>query len=363
MCRVRGRGGCLRSNALRREHPATGDSEPENDNLPLHRTWPTTGEKGDILADRYRRLSLFIVAVIILVAVLMAAIKGVRVDPEGTGGYAWLIAALLVVSRRWWGRTGYARFADALGTFGLVALASLSCGAIAMMSLRLGFPMADDLLWSFDQALGFDGVAIVAALVGQGQWVFNLMATAYSYTIPAVGVSIVALALFGDRVEAWRTAFCYIGSLFTICLIAILTPAKGLGLWTPPELAAHLPVGAMRYFWDEFDAFYAGADPVLQIDHIDGVISFPSFHAVMGFIVVAAWRKNILMTALTGSWLLLMLLATFPYGGHYFVDLLAGLAVWAGWFAASRHIERQITRPMTWRWSISTKRRGAATAD
>jgi membrane-associated phospholipid phosphatase len=37
---------------------------------------------------------------------------------------------------------------------------------------------------------------------------------------------------------------------------------------------------------------------------------------------------------------LLMLFSTMPFGGHYFVDLIGGTAVWAIWFAASQRIER-----------------------
>jgi membrane-associated phospholipid phosphatase len=160
-------------------------------------------------------------------------------------------------------------------------------------------------------------------------------------------ISMIALAVAGRRVEAWRAAFSFIGSLSTICLIAILTPAKGIGLWAPPQLLKHLPDGAMRYFWGNFDAFYAGTNPVLSLGTIDGVISFPSLHAAMGFTTVAMWRKNPLCLGLALLWLTFMLLATFPYGGHYVVDVLAGLAVAAGWFALSRRLEGRRRRTAT----------------
>ena len=94
-----------------------------------------------------------------------------------------------------------------------------------------------------------------------------------------------------------------------------------------------------------FDAFYAGPDPVLRLDGIDGVVSFPSFHAVMGFITVAMWRHGRIALPLALAWLAFMLLATFPYGGHYVVDILGGLAVWAAWFGLSRRLEaRSVAR-------------------
>jgi membrane-associated phospholipid phosphatase len=115
-------------------------------------------------------------------------------------------------------------------------------------------------------------------------------------------------------------------------------------MWAPPALLAQLPDQAMRSFWAHFDEFYFGAHPVLRMQVIDGVISFPSFHSIVGFLVLAMWRKNPLTLLAAGVWLTFMLLGTFPGGGHYFIDLVAGFAVWAFWFAWSRQIEREVAK-------------------
>jgi membrane-associated phospholipid phosphatase len=95
----------------------------------------------------------------------------------------------------------------------------------------------------------------------------------------------------------------------------------------------------MRSFWSHFDEFYFGTHPVLRLQVVDGVISFPSFHAVVGFLVLAMWRKRRTTLAAAGCWLAIMLLATLPGGGHYFVDLIAGFVVWVAWFALSKKVE------------------------
>jgi hypothetical protein len=303
----------------------------------LGRTPGVVDEKERVSLDRYRKATAGLTVSTILIAISVAMVSGVLIDSAGIALVAWLSAALLVVACMW--RSNHTRIADFLGTIGLIWSAAVGCGVIAMLSLRFQLPMADGLLFSLDHTLGFDGVAIAAWLVDQGQWIFSIMAPAYALTIPLMVISMTALALGGRRVEAWRAAFSFVGSLVTICLIAISTPAKGLGVWAPPQLLKHLPDGAMRYFWANFDRFYAGTKPVLSLATIDGVISFPSLHAAMGFTTVAMWRKNWLCLAMALSWLTFMLLATFPYGGHYVVDVLAGIAVAAGWFALSRRIE------------------------
>ena len=283
---------------------------------------------------------MWLVLVSAVIAIVMTVALKVRVDPKGTYALEWLIAALLLASRVWWDKTEHRRMADACGTIGTVAVGGMACGAIAMLELRLHLPLADTTLRSWDLAIGVDGIAIVDWLERTGHWMFWVLAPAYNLTIPIFFGSMLLKAWIGDRVEAWRAALCFVGTLLTTCLIAILAPAKGLGMWASAELLSRLPEQAMRSFWSHFDSFYFGADPVLRLQVVDGVISFPSFHSVVGFLVFTMWRKNSLTLALAGIWLAIMLVATLPGGGHYAIDLIAGFIVWVVWFALSRFVER-----------------------
>ncbi|HEX8840521.1 MAG TPA: hypothetical protein VF750_08655, partial [Sphingomicrobium sp.] len=120
------------------------------------------------VVDRFRRLSMWLILVSALVALVMTVAFRVRVDPTGTYALEWLIAALLLASRMWWDGSDHQRMADACGTVGTVALGGMACGAIAMLELRLGFPLADVALRKADLALGIDGVAIVDRLERTG---------------------------------------------------------------------------------------------------------------------------------------------------------------------------------------------------
>ena len=297
------------------------------------------------VVDGFRAFTAWLILASASVAFLLTMALGVRVDPEGTALIECVIASLLILSRVWWRKTSHERLADACGVIGIVALGGMACGAFAMLELRLHFPLADPMLRSWDLALGIDGLLVTDWLFRHGDWINALMALAYNYTIPTFFGGLVILSLIGDRVEAWRAAFCFVGTLFTTCIIAIFVPAKGLGVWASQDLFERLPDHAMRTFWPHFDEFYFGADPVLRLQVVDGVISFPSFHSVVGFLVLAMWRKRPLMLIPAVTWLSFMLLATLPGGGHYVVDLLAGFAVWAAWFALSRRIEQQLLKP------------------
>ena len=322
---------------MRRDVDSGAEVLPENDNAPAPAAVESQIAKS---VERFRRATLFLVLASSVMAAALALMMNVRVDPSGTALLNLFAASLLLFSRIWWRRSGHIRVADACGTVALVSLMGMSCGALSMLGLRLHFPLADRWFWSLDHLLGLDAISIAEQLISQGQWIFSIMAPAYAQTIPLLILSMCCLALLGRRLEAWRACFCFAGALFTICLIALFLPAKGLGTWAPDALLARLPAHSMLYFWPAFDSFYSGPAPVLSVATIDGVISFPSFHAVMGFIVAAMWRNKLATLLPALLWLAFMLLATIPYGGHYVVDLIGGLAVWSAWFAASFIVQR-----------------------
>lgn len=296
------------------------------------------------VVEGFRRFAIWVILTAAIVAAIFAVVLEVRIDPEGTTLLDALLALLLWLSRIWWSRTGHQRIADAFGTVALAALGGMVCGAIAMLELRLQFPIADARLHSWDRQLGVDGIAIVRWQTQEANWLFTLMKPAYNYTLQIFFGGLVVLALLGDRVEAWRAALCFVGTLFSTCLLAIFVPAKGLGVWANSELFDQLPAHAMRSFWPHFDEFYYGDNPVLRLQVIDGVISFPSFHSIVGFMTFAMWRKGLWTRIFAGGYLAVMLLATLPGGGHYVVDLIGGLIVWSTWFAVSLKMERRNAR-------------------
>jgi membrane-associated phospholipid phosphatase len=298
-------------------------------------------DPGDRLIDRYRVLSLLLVFTMIVIAALLVLGSGVAADSSGTGLAAQLLAAALLASAVCRANPRLSRMADCCGTLGLAWLAGLAGGMMSLAGLRFHLPLADRSLLQLDQALGVDTPRLVEWLLSQTAWPATITMS-YNYTVPVICLSLVAQSLAGRRVEAWRAALCFIGALLTVCVISILTPAKGLGMWLSTDVLAQLPNGAARYFWPSFDQFYSpNADPILTLAAIDGVVSFPSFHTVMGLITVALWRHSPVAFGLATAWFVQMMIGTLPLGGHYFVDLLGGAAVWAGWFALSRRLERK----------------------
>jgi hypothetical protein len=317
---------------LRRERPAPADWLPDNDN----RSAQQLVSPVPTAADLFRRLSMWLLLASSLIAAALAVTFQVRVNPHGASPIAWAVAAMLLASRIWWERHDQQIVADASGTMGVFALAAMSCGAIAMLELRLGFPKADGMLHRLDLALPVDGMQIAVMVAHQRDWLIPVLAPVYDYTLQLFFGSLVLLSLMKDRIECWRAAFIFAGTLLTTCTIAAFIPATGLVNWAPSSVLTYLPTA----FLSHFKQFYYGADPVLRLQVIDGVITFPSFHAVVGFLVFSMWRKRPATRAAAAVWLAVELLSTVA-GGHYVIDLIGGFFVWGGWFALSRLIERR----------------------
>jgi membrane-associated phospholipid phosphatase len=299
------------------------------------------------VVTRLRACGVAAVVASVIFALLVYTQVNVSLDPGGTYVLGWILAALMLVSRMWWNRAGHHRIADALGTVAIAALGGMACGALAMLTLPLHFPLADGMFHRMDHAIGVDTIDLATQMARLGPDVFTITWPAYDYTLQIFFGSLLALSFLGDRVEAWRASACFVATLLTVCLVATFLPAKGAGLWGTKAFFALLPDSAMRGFWAHFDEFYQGAAPVLQMRAIDGVISFPSFHTIVGLLVVAMWRTRPVMRSVALLWFACMMPGTLFYGGHYVVDLIGGAAIWAIWFIVTRRVE---SFPREWNW-------------
>lgn len=285
-----------------------------------------------------RHLTFQLAAVCLVVAGLLVAATGIRVDTSGLARFAGIAALQLIAAILFARKTRFSRHADLLGTMVLVWMSGMICGLVSLSGLRLHLPLVDRQLFALDHLLGIDTVGIIRWLSHLPHWLMLVMEGAYHSTIPMVLAGLIGLSLLRDRIEAWRAAFCFVGSVLSVCVLSIATPAKGAGVWLGEADFRRLPYDAIRYFWSTFDLFYSGKDPALSIGAVDGVVSFPSFHMAMCLIVLAMWRTRPAVLAVVTLWAIPMLAATLAIGGHYVVDLIAGALVWSAWFAASLKI-------------------------
>jgi membrane-associated phospholipid phosphatase len=159
------------------------------------------------------------------------------------------------------------------------------------------------------------------------------MGLAYYSLIPQMIVTIVALscvALF----DVLRVTVCAaIVSGFTTVLVSGLVPADGnlfdphryQHLWPPVALLQTELIGGLR----------SGSIRMLDLSAMQGIITFPSYHAALAAIFIWAFRAVPGLAGFGAVWAGLTILATPLGGGHYAVDVLAGLLLAVGSLAAA----------------------------
>jgi hypothetical protein len=123
----------------------------------------------------------------------------------------------------------------------------------------------------------------------------------------------------------------------TTCLvvataISLLLPDEGfmatLGLTVPA-----LSEGSGKFFLEVQRVYHENRVAVLTPEFMSGVISFPSYHVIMGLVTLQA--AVLLRVALLGViWAGLVIVSAIPFGGHHVVDLVGGWVVWSISFAA-----------------------------
>ncbi len=264
----------------------------------------------------------------LVVALLMRASE-LTIDPMSGGNLPYLLCGGCALALRLGaGRTGWrhgpalAAGAEYYALFTVIALV----GAVAsypIAALTQGFH--DAALQRIDEALGFDWLAWYGAVAAHPSLqVLGLAAYRSIYLTPAILLGHAAWS--GDRGAAHRfLAAFWLTAVATLALYALM-PAVG-----PFSYLWH---GAIPYM-PESEQWQQGLIPalrdhsvrVIDLAHLRGLVSAPSFHTAAAVIYIrAAWPIRSLrwpVLALNAA----MLLSTPVEGTHYLADMLIGAAV------------------------------------
>lgn len=249
--------------------------------------------------------------------------------------------------------------------FSLTAIAQLTLivpvmTAISYIATAANLPLMDATLLSLDRALGFDFRSYLN-FINDRPWLVGMLAVSYRAIQWQVLLVVVALPLVGyhRRIAQFICAFM-LALMVTIC-ISSLVPAIGA-------------YGVMNITGSDFpniagsDGFPGGYADTLRIapllrdgtlrtlDFFEaaGILTFPSFHAISAILYIWAfwpirWLRPFNLFC-NGA----MIVSTPVGGGHFLIDVIAGIAVAASCLYAARCVEARITN------CRSCKRSGSA---
>jgi membrane-associated phospholipid phosphatase len=193
-------------------------------------------------------------------------------------------------------------------------------------------PLRDDVWARIDSSLGFDWLGFLAA-TNSRPFVATLLMQVYQTTGWVTELVILWLCVTrnGERLAEFLATLglCTVG----LCASMLLVPAAGgFAYHEPaPQLFDHYSAqGEMWGFGHTYNMLRDGSLSAIDLSALDGIVSFPSFHTVLGVIGIYAARDT---RWLFGFVLLInatMIVSTMPVGGHHLADVLAGAGLTLG---------------------------------
>jgi membrane-associated phospholipid phosphatase len=214
---------------------------------------------------------------------------------------------------------------------------------LSYLAASLNLPLRDAAFDAADRVLRFDWPGLLDWMNAHPS-LHAVFAAAYLSFAFQASATILALA-FTRRLELLRTfmlAF-FITALVTIALSA-LVPAQGV--WghyalTAADYPEIVPVTRELHL-SVFSGLRDGSFRLLTGAGSEGIITFPSLHAALALIfIVALWPVPVLRWAGVAV-NVLMIVATPVDGGHYGIDVLAGLAIAGFCWPAAQAIVRRV---------------------
>lgn len=194
----------------------------------------------------------------------------------------------------------------------------------------------DPVLLGWDRALGFDWPAIRGALDQSRIAVWSLT-FAYHSLIPQMVLVILLLSARGLH-EQVRTIMA--AAVLAGCATVFISGAvPAFGNLFDPARDRNLPASIAWQHAEVIRDLRGGTLRTLDLHRLMGIVTFPSYHAALSLIFLRAyaWLPRAQAWPL-GTLAVLTIVATPIAGGHYAVDVLAGLALAAASLALATRL-------------------------
>jgi hypothetical protein len=237
------------------------------------------------------------------------------------------------------------RFAVSLSGLAQIIAFSACAALLSYAVAATGGPLWDGTFEAADLSLGLDWLAYLHGFNDHPR-LSLLLSLAYRSLMPQMIVLVIVLGFGGHLRAVPQVALAFMIAALTTVLVSGLTPAVAmfvhLGL-RPEDFPGLNPAAAYVHFAD-LTGLRDGTLRVISLDRVEGIITFPSFHAALGVLFVRYfWMSK--LTRWPGLVLNAMLIAATPIdGGHYFVDVGAGAVIAVAAIAIAGRVSRLVGR-------------------
>jgi hypothetical protein len=233
--------------------------------------------------------------------------------------------------------------------FCLIAIAQMILAFAVMLPLTyltvsINLPLQDTALLAWDRALGFDFRSYLDFIRSVPRLLSILAGSYNSFNVQMFAIVLILPLAGCYRRSGTAICACVIALIATTCLSA-LVPAIGvygaLG-FEAPDFASIEPLGYYNTLRD-VPLLRGGRLHGLDLPKLVGVLTFPSFHAASAVLNMwAFWPLPWVRWAVVPL-NIAMIAATPVGGGHYFVDVVAGILTAAAAILAALSISGRLS--------------------
>ena len=218
-------------------------------------------------------------------------------------------------------RRGIPPFANMLTGFICMVAFNVFLSILTYAGTPLDAPLADNWLMSCDSALGIHPPTIVAWTASH-PFLKSIFDTVYLSVLPSTLLAIVVLGLDHDlrRMREFVFQFMFAGVVTT--LVFFLLPAAG-----PFAAYGYEPRPDQQRFLEHFDALRSGRFHQISLNHLEGLITFPSFHTSWALLVAWGFRHYRWLRLPVLVLNLMVVVSTLTTGWHYGSDVFGGILV------------------------------------
>ena len=201
-------------------------------------------------------------------------------------------------------------------------------GTLLCLAVSTAQPLQDARLAAIDQMLGFDWLGFLAFTNSNRAISWSLVAAYHSAFRQMLLLYL--LLIFNRRerrLAEFLSLFC-LTFLATACLMLLVPAAAAYPYYQPSrEIFDGFSFDAGMWHYEAFTKLRTEPIHVLKLEYMRGLVTFPSFHTALAIITAYATR-NIHFVALPAVVLNgIVIISTLPEGGHFLVDVLAGVLV------------------------------------
>jgi membrane-associated phospholipid phosphatase len=181
------------------------------------------------------------------------------------------------------------------------------------------------MIW-IDRHLGLDWLLVMRGFDRRPLLLTILNAAYATFTAQLIGTALVLTAA-GRKRELDRFFVTFLSASVLAELASVLVPTLGPMVTLARDASFQHVRTIGRATGDIMLALRSGSLRVVDLDAIDGIISFPSLHAAVAVIVpyTLRWNRPLFWPVLILDGV--MLVSALPSGNHYLSDLIGGVVV------------------------------------